>query len=169
MTAVFLSATAKLKQTYERKEANAPGIFEEDPRTPERTRQRNLLRTGSCYPLSYGEHFRNPSRGSHSKHNRKRGRRRILRIEAAGAQITDAVIEVLDTLQNQPELRDAYIETIDEVSRAVILDLTATDSESDARTLSRLRALQMIRRDILTLASPPDVDLPENDTPTAQL
>jgi hypothetical protein len=30
-------------------------------------------------------------------------------------------------------------------------------------------ALQMIRRDILTLASPPDVDLPENDTPTAQL
>ena len=32
-----------------------------------------------------------------------------MRIEAAGAQITDAVIEVLDTLQNQPELRDAYI------------------------------------------------------------
>ena len=92
-----------------------------------------------------------------------------MRIEAAGAQITDAVIEVLNTLQNQPELRDAYIETIDEVSRSVILDLTATDTESDARTLSRLRPLQMIRRDILTLASPPDVDLPENDTPAAQL
>lgn len=91
-----------------------------------------------------------------------------MRIEAAGAQITDAVIEVLDTLQNQPELRDAYIGTIDEVSRSVILDLTATDTESDARTLSRLRALQMIRRDILTLASPPDADLPENDTPAAQ-
>ena len=91
-----------------------------------------------------------------------------MRIEAAGAQITDAVIEVLDTLQNQPELRDAYIETIDEVSRSVILDLTATDTESDARTLSRLRALQMIRRDILTLAGPPDVDMPENDTPAAQ-
>lgn len=91
-----------------------------------------------------------------------------MRIEAAGAQITDAVIEVLDTLQNQPELRDAYIETIDEVSRSVILDLTATDTESDARTLSRLRALQMIRRDILMLASPPDVDMPENDTPAAQ-
>lgn len=42
-------------------------------------------------------------------------------------------------------------------------------TESDARTLSRLRALQTIRRDILTLASPPDVDLPENDTPAAQL
>ena len=91
-----------------------------------------------------------------------------MRLEAAGAQITDAVIEVLDTLQNQPELRDAYIETIDEVSRSVILDLTATDTESDARTLSRLRALQMIRRDILTLATPPDVDKPENDTPAAQ-
>ncbi len=91
-----------------------------------------------------------------------------MRIEAAGAQITDAVIEVLDTLQNQPELRDAYIETIDEVSRSVILDLTVTDTESDARTLSRLRALQMIRRDILTLATPPDVDKPENDTPAAQ-
>lgn len=91
-----------------------------------------------------------------------------MRLEAAGAQITDAVIEVLDTLQNQPELRDAYIETIDEVSRSVILDLTATDTESDARTLSRLRALQMIRLDILTLATPPDVDKPENDTPAAQ-
>ena len=91
-----------------------------------------------------------------------------MRLEAAGAQITDAVIEVLDTLQNQPELRDAYIETIDEVSRSVILDLTVTDTESDARTLSRLRALQMIRRDILTLATPPDVDKPENDTPAAQ-
>ena len=91
-----------------------------------------------------------------------------MRIEAAGAQITDAVIEVLDTLQNQPELRDAYIKTIDEVSRSVILDLTATDNESDSRTLSRLRALQMIRRDILTLASAPDVDKPENDKPAAQ-
>ena len=92
-----------------------------------------------------------------------------MRIEAAGAQITDAVIEVLDTLQNQPELRDAYIGTIDEVSRSVILDLTAADDENDARTLSRLKALQMIRRDILTLASPPDVDLPENDKPTLQV
>lgn len=91
-----------------------------------------------------------------------------MRIETAGAQITDAVVEVLDTLQNQPELRDAYIGTIDEVSRSVILDLTAADDENDARTLSRLRALQMIRRDILTLASPPDVDKPENDTPAAQ-
>ena len=91
-----------------------------------------------------------------------------MRIEAAGAQITDAVIEVLDTLQNQPELRDAYIETIDEVSRSAILDLTAADDESAARTLSRLRALQMIRRDILTLASPPDVGIEANDKPVFQ-
>lgn len=90
-----------------------------------------------------------------------------MRIEIAGAQVTDAVVEVLETLQNQPEVTKVYLQTLDEITRSVILDLTATDEESDSQTLSRLRALQMIRRDIVTLSSPPDVDDVDNDHPTA--
>lgn len=92
-----------------------------------------------------------------------------MRIEIAGAQITDAVVEVLDTLQNQTELASEYFQVLDEVTRAVILDISGDDEEADSRTLSRLRALQMIRRDLITLSMPPDVDDPANDTPTAQL
>ena len=91
-----------------------------------------------------------------------------MRIEVAGAQITDSVVEVLDTLQNEPEVAKAYVEAIDEVTRAAILDISG-DDEADTKVMSRLRALQMIRRDLMTLAAPPDVDLPENDTPAAQL
>lgn len=92
-----------------------------------------------------------------------------MRIEVAGAQITTAVVEVLDTLQNQSEIARAYIDTIDELTRMAILDITAADDERDTATMSRLRALQMIRSDITILATPPDVDLPENDIPAAQL
>lgn len=92
-----------------------------------------------------------------------------MRIEIAGAQITDAVVEVLDTLQNNRDVTEVYLQTLDEVTRSVILDLSGADDEADTQTLSRLRALQMIRRDLLTLAMPPDADDPANDTPTAQL
>lgn len=88
-----------------------------------------------------------------------------MRIEIAGAQITDAVVEVLDTLQNQTELTSEYLQVLDEVTRAVILDISSGDEEADNRTLSRLRALQMIRRYIITLSMPPDVDLLGNDIP----
>lgn len=91
-----------------------------------------------------------------------------MRIEVAGAQITDAVVDVLDTLQNDRDVVDMYVRTLDELTRSVILDLTA-DDESDTAAMSKLRVLQMIRRDLLTLATPPDVDDPANDTPTAQI
>lgn len=92
-----------------------------------------------------------------------------MRIEVAGTQITDAVVEVLDTLQNQTELTSEYLQVLDEVTRAVILDISGVDEEADSRTLSRLRVLQMIRRDIITLSMPPDADDPANDTPIAQI
>lgn len=91
-----------------------------------------------------------------------------MRIEVAGAQITDAVVDVLDTLQNDRDIVDMYVRTLDELTRSVILDITA-DDESDAAAMSKLRVLQMIRRDLMTLATPPDVDDPANDTPTAQI
>lgn len=92
-----------------------------------------------------------------------------MRIEVAGAQITDAVVDVLDTLQNDRDIVDMYVRTLDELTRSVILDVTATDDESDTAAMSKLRVLQMIRRDLMTLATPPDVDDPANDTPTAQI
>ena len=61
-----------------------------------------------------------------------------MRIEIAGAQVTDAVVEVLDTLQNQTELKREYLQVLDEVTRAVILDISGDDEEADSRTLSRL-------------------------------
>lgn len=92
-----------------------------------------------------------------------------MRIEVAGAQVTDAVVDVLDTLQNDRDIINMYVRTIDELTRSTILDMTATDDESDTATMSKLRVLQMIRRDLTTLATPPDVDDPANDIPTAQI
>ncbi len=89
-----------------------------------------------------------------------------MRVEIAGAQITDAVVEILEALQNKPELTQLYIETLDVVSRSIIFGISG-DDEDDSATLFHLRILQMIRRDILSLATPPEVDDPENDTPTA--
>ena len=89
-----------------------------------------------------------------------------MRIEIAGAQITDAVVEVLDTLQNQRDLTNIYISTLDELTRLVILDISG-DETQDSPTLARLRALQMIRKDLINLSTPPDVDEPANDIPTA--
>ena len=91
-----------------------------------------------------------------------------MRIEVAGAQITDTVVDVLETLQTQQDVAKLYLDTLDEVTRMVILDISGVDEE-DTKVLGRLRALQMIRRDFATLATPPDVDLPENDIPSATL
>lgn len=77
-------------------------------------------------------------------------------------------MDVLDTLQNDRDIVDMYVRTLDELTRCVILDITA-DDESDTAAMSKLRVLQMIRRDLMTLATPPDVDDPANDTPTAQI
>lgn len=91
-----------------------------------------------------------------------------MRMEVAGAQITDSVVEVLDTLQNQTDVTDACLGAIDEITRMIITDISGDDAD-DARRLSLLRALQVIRRDIATLAAPPDADNPANDVPVVQL
>lgn len=89
-----------------------------------------------------------------------------MRIEIAGAQITNAVVDVLETLQTTPDITHMYTDNIDALCRRLLLDFDGDDI-NDADTLAQLRTLQMIRRDILTLASPPDADLPQNDTLTA--
>lgn len=85
-------------------------------------------------------------------------------MEIGGAQVTDSVIDVLDTLQNQPEIVKTYINVIDEITRSSILDISG-DEEDDVAIMARLRALQMMRRDIASLSSPPDLDDPLNDIP----
>ena len=91
-----------------------------------------------------------------------------MRIEIAGAQITDAVVDILDDLQNMTDLTKEYLRTLDEITQTQILATSEDDDEeNDARTLSRLRAIQMIRRVIVTLSAPPDADDPSNDNPTA--
>lgn len=91
-----------------------------------------------------------------------------MRIEVAGAQITDAVVEVVEELQTNAELTRMYVDTLDELTRAVILDLEGLE-DRDSETLGRIRVLQMIRRDILKIAAPSDVDDPANDTPVASI
>lgn len=92
-----------------------------------------------------------------------------MRVEVSGAQITDAVVDVVEKLQTEPEVTGLYIDTIDELTRSLIIDHDATLEECDSDILSRLRVLQMIRRDILTIARPEDVNDPANDIPAAQL
>ena len=92
-----------------------------------------------------------------------------MRIEIGGAQLTEGLIEVLDTLQNNSEVSRMYVETLDRLCRWILLDLDVADEESDAEILGTLRVLQMIRRDIDRLSNPPGVDDPENDIPVAQL
>lgn len=93
-----------------------------------------------------------------------------MRIEIAGAQITDAVVDILDDLQNMTDLTKEYLRTLDEITQTQILATSEDDDEeNDARTLSRLRAIQMIRRVIVTLSAPPDADDPKNDKPILSL
>ena len=40
-----------------------------------------------------------------------------MRIEIAGAQITDAVVDILDDLQNMTDLTKEYLRTLDEFTQ----------------------------------------------------
>lgn len=91
-----------------------------------------------------------------------------MRLEIAGAQITDTVVEVVEELQTNTELTKLYVETLDGLTRTVILDIEGIDDQ-DSRILERIRVLQMIRRDILKITVPEDLDDPANDIPAATL
>ena len=69
-------------------------------------------------------------------------------------------------LADHADVARMYTDNIDALCRRLLLDFDGDDL-NDADTLAQLRTLQMVRRDILTLAFPPDDDLPKNDTPTA--
>ncbi len=89
-----------------------------------------------------------------------------MRIEIAGAQITDAVVETLENLQTNTDTAAMYADTLNQLGRMLVESSDGTP-EGDAAALARIRVLQMIRDDLATLAAPPDADDPANDTPTA--
>ena len=74
----------------------------------------------------------------------------------AGARITDDVVKTLATLQGNAAMTQVYLDTIDEVTRTIILNI-ADDDDENLVTLSQLSILQYIRRDLLSLAEPIDV------------
>ena len=81
-----------------------------------------------------------------------------MKVTMAGAKISDAIVEVIDTLQNFSELRDCYLRAIDELTRIVILN-NDDINEDGSTAMERLHTLQLIRQDIVTLSTiSPDPD-----------
>ena len=89
-----------------------------------------------------------------------------MRVEMAGAQLTESVVDVIETLQTQPEILDTYRQTVSALSRMLIL---SADDIDDLETMAHLRALQMMMRDLEAMAFPAGVDDPGNDIPAARL
>lgn len=91
-----------------------------------------------------------------------------MRIEIAGANITSAVVEVIDTLQTDRVTFTGYASALDRVIRHLIL--SADEVEDDAtETLNTIRQLTMLKQDLAAIAMPPDADNPENDVPLTSL
>ena len=88
-----------------------------------------------------------------------------MRVEIGGAQITSAVVEVIESLQTSPDLLQGYVLAIDEATRMQILE----GEDPDGIAMERLRRLQQLRCDLITIAMPPDESDEANDIPAAQL
>lgn len=87
-----------------------------------------------------------------------------MRLIVAGAQVTDAMVEILDDLQNTP-VGEGYADVIDEACRFIIL----SDYPDGETAIGLLRELVLLRKAVATLASPPDADLPQNDIPLIEI
>ncbi len=87
-----------------------------------------------------------------------------MRLIVAGAQITDAMVEILDDLQNSP-LGKGYADVIDEACRVIML----ADHPDGEAAIGMLRELVLLRKAVCILASPPDADLPQNDIPLIEI
>ena len=89
-----------------------------------------------------------------------------MRLEVGGAQITESVAEVMETLQTQPEILKAYRKTVSALSLMLML---SPDDDHDVETMAHLRASQMMMRDFETIANPPGADDVGNDVPVVRL
>lgn len=95
-----------------------------------------------------------------------------MRLELHGANVTTAMIEVLDSLQNEPGRAATYLDALDIINSYYALRLADPDTgDEQARraTLWVIGQIQKLAADVRTLAYPPDVDDVENDIPAVQL
>ena len=90
-----------------------------------------------------------------------------MRIEIMGANVTNAVADVLDTLQNFDATYRGYIDALDWAISSILLANEAVDEDNPRDVLAKLQYLTMLRRDLVTLARPADADLEENAIPPA--
>lgn len=88
-----------------------------------------------------------------------------MRIEIMGANVTDSVADVLDTLQNCDATYRGYLDALDWATYSILLANEAVDEDNPRGVLSKLQYLSMLRRDLVALARPADADLEENDIP----
>lgn len=92
-----------------------------------------------------------------------------MRAVIAGAEITSAMVDVIETLQTGPSVVKSYLSLIEELAAKLCQGISTTDKEHDDVIFRKLHTLQLLRRDILTLSNPPDLNDPSNDIPAVQL
>lgn len=92
-----------------------------------------------------------------------------MRAVIAGAEITSAMVDVIETLQTNSSVVKSYLSLIEELAATLCHDISTIDEEHDAVIFRKLHTLQLLHRDILTLSNPPDLNDPSNDIPAVQL
>lgn len=84
-----------------------------------------------------------------------------MRIEVGGAQVTESVAELIETVQTDSAYLKEITEGIARLSQLVALDADLSDAEG----MQLMRVLQTIMRDYQCLATPPELEDPTNDNP----
>ena len=90
-----------------------------------------------------------------------------MRIEAAGAQVTTAVVKVIDSFQNESDGFDA-LAIIDSTIRKLLLDHESSPV-APMKLIQLLQNLCWLRDKVAVLAMPPDADDLENDIPALSI
>lgn len=81
-------------------------------------------------------------------------------LEVGMAKISDEMIELFATLQEEPGIITSYRKTVSALSRMLIL---SPYDDDDMERMGHLRSLQMMLRDLETIALPPGVVYPVDD------
>lgn len=86
----------------------------------------------------------------------------------AGAEITDAVVEIIEDLQSNLENIRNIKDAVTKISEFIVSN-TDNDPEAESKAMEYLRALHFAVRVIEGIAQPADADLEENDIPVIEL
>lgn len=86
-----------------------------------------------------------------------------MRLEVGTGNVTEAIAGIIESLQAQPTASTTMINNLGELARLV----ASSDRIDPPRALELFETIQHVRNVIETLAFPPGVNHPDNDTPTA--